>query len=179
VSSLTLVDIDASAVGVAVSRLSGIAPVVPQITDAVTSVGDDRYDLVLANSAYHHIENARKGLFLARLAAHLNPTGQILIGDHFLPEFVDDDAGLSNALDLFYEPLLVELTLRGTSEVACEVVRKSVELARRREVEFKVSWSRFVQDVADAGLIIDRVVDVWQPGPPESGSKAVRLLRAS
>ncbi len=176
VRSMTLVDIDPAPLAIAAVRYEDRWPQFECVReDAVMLSGQRRYDLIIANSGYHHIEDERKTAFLQRLRIHLNSDGRILVGDHFLPPHGADDEEVRHALRAFYLPLLAELERRGTSAEAVAVVAKSFELALRRQVEFKVSWDRFDADARRAGLVIEEVIDIWNPGVARCGTKVVRL----
>lgn len=180
VGSMTLVDIDPEVLRLAGPRHDARWPEFHLVcADAVEFTGERGYDLIVANSAYHHIEDERKGAFLRRLCGLLSHGGQLLIGDHFLPPYEPGDAELRGALRKFYGPLLVELRRRGTREEAVAVVTKAFELALRRQVEFKVSWKRFEDDVRQGGLIIEDIIHIWDPGLADCGSRIVQLRSAT
>lgn len=179
VASMTLVDVDPEALGLARTRHERRWPELHLIAaDAVQLAAKRRYDLIVANSAYHHIADDRKESFLRHLRDLLSPEGHLLIGDHFLPPYGPGDEERRRALRAFYHPLFSELRHRGSPDAAIAVVGKAFELALRGEVELKVSWDRFEHDASRAGLGVDEIVPIWDPGLARSGTKVVQLRAA-
>lgn len=176
VGSMTLVDLDPGVLPQSRAKHDNRWPELHVVcADAVEFSGDRPYDLIVANSAYHHIADDRKRAFLRCLCRLLSCEGRVLVGDHFLPPHGPGDAELRRALRAFYTPLFAELRRRGSPEDAVDVVVQAFELALRRQVEFKVSWDRFEQDVNEVGLIIEEVVHIWDPGLAHCGTKVVQL----
>jgi SAM-dependent methyltransferase len=177
-SSITLVDTDPHALARALLRYVPKSPVVySHCTDATTFSSADSFDLILMNSAYHHIEDQRKQLFLVNARRHLAPAGRIIIGDHFLPSY-HDDASFRLSVQTFYGALLNALRVRGESEMAQNTIRCAGLYTYCREYEYKVSWERFIDDVASAALIVEHRIPVWQQNPSASafiGTMALTL----
>lgn len=180
VESLTLVDIDPTPLELAGRRHGGRHPeVVIKCGDAVEHRPERQYDMILMNSAYHHIEDERKSRFLQRNREFLLEGGRIIVGDHFLPPYGKGDEELRRALQSFYFPLLKELRGRRTPTEATAVVEKSFQLALRREIEFKVSYERFNEHLKQAGLVVEEVTRVWGPATHSWGTLALRLAPSS
>jgi SAM-dependent methyltransferase len=179
VSKVTVVDLDPKALVTARRRLGNA--VAESITgDAVTFSAGGHFDLILANSAYHHIPDRRKQRFLANVARHLREGGAALVGDHFLKPYNSCRAFRRAVVD-FYGALLEELDARGEDRQAVEVIRQAAYQCWCGETEFKVSWEIFERDATSAGLeIVSRKV-VWRPAGAEDfpivGSVAVALRR--
>lgn len=177
VLSVDFVDVDAASLRAAAARMNGTAPVRTHIRDAAVFASTDRFDLVLANSAYHHIEDDRKRDFLKRASDALAPGGSILVGEHFLPPY-DDAVEYQRAVLDFYEALVAELLRRNEPEDAIAVIRRSGLYCWQGFYEYKVCWNHFLQDVSDAGLRIATRRLLWAPPGTYSdyvGSIAVEL----
>lgn len=175
---LTLVDIDPGALAKAIVRHRDRYPeLVAECTDASGLRLRRRFDLILMNSAYHHIDDERKALFLRHHGDLLDVGGRIIIGDHFLPAHGPSVLEHRQALERFYRPLFDALRQRGTPSAAVAVVEKSFELACRRTVELKVSHDRFVEDVSRAGLRIERSSHIWGSPDESWGTKVVVLSK--
>jgi len=168
-ASITLVDTDPDALKRAVLRHSPRPPVVhAHCTDATWFSSTDAFDLILMNSAYHHIEDQRKQLFLASARRVLAPAGRIIIGDHFLPPY-HDQASFHLSVQTFYGALLETLRVRGESDLAQNTIRCAGLYTYRRDYEYKVSWERFIDDVASARLVVEHRIPVWQPDASATG----------
>src|SRR5258708_34102095 len=86
VASVTLVDSDPVALECAVHNLSNI-PTEIRCEDASNFTSPTPFDLVLVNSAYHHIPDNRKVEFLKAAGALVAEHGAVLLGEHFLPPY--------------------------------------------------------------------------------------------
>jgi len=182
-SSLVLVDIDETMCAAARNRDWPIRNVSVQCADAVQWRSPEQFDLILANSAYHHIEDCNKVGFLANLAELLATDGRIIVGDHFLPDYSDGDLEAYRAsVLLFYTQRIGELEGRGDSKDAVDVIRQTGRYCWEQRYEFQVSMRVFKRDVAAAKLVSENAVRVWpqsdsSPLPDESGSYCVVLRR--
>ena len=178
VASVTLIDTDPVALDWAVGKLSSILlDVTTHCADAATFSEGNAYDLVLMNSAYHHIPDSRKVSFLQSAHRSLAATGRILLGEHFLPPYRNQDEFHQSVVD-FYSSLNAALQARGESQSAIDAIRCAARHTLRADYEFKVSWERFEQDLVSASLKIESFAPVWQPPVSTSafvGSAAIWL----
>lgn len=177
VSSITLVDFEPSATAAAITRFGGRGSVAVHCADAVTFNDGREYDLVLMNSAYHHIENQRKEAFMANAERMLVADGCILVGDHFLAPY-DDHATFRRSVVAFYAPLLEELERRGEPAPAINVIRKAGYYTWLGEYEYKTSWE-YARRCIPVKLSVASSARVWAPAsaPPAVGSTVLRLER--
>jgi ubiquinone/menaquinone biosynthesis C-methylase UbiE len=160
--NVTLIDIDAAALTIARRRFR-TKRLRTVVADAVTHSEPETYDIILLNSAYHHIANRDKAAFLRNVARHLDCQGVVILGDHFLPPY----RGISQfrrAVVEFYEPLLSELVDRGTHRRAIEIIRQAAYECWSGVVEFKVSWPVFQAHLRNSGLRLLSTSVVWSPG---------------
>jgi len=179
--SVTLVDADAEALKRGTAHLAGLCPVSTYCADAVTFSIGGPYDIILMNSAYHHIENGKKIAFLMSAARILSRDGVILVGEHFLPPYRDVIEYRKNVIS-FYSRLLDELTRRSEPSDAVNVIRKSGLYCWQGIYEYKVSMDRFFADMEKARLKIIQSEAVWvvrvgndSMEPPNAGSFALML----
>jgi SAM-dependent methyltransferase len=161
VASVTLVDSDPQVLERATQHLSDI-PAEVRLGDAAEFGSQSRYDLVLANSAYHHISDDRKIDFLRTARALVAEDGAILIGDHFLPPYCSN-VEFKVSVEFFYGQLMAALESRGEPAAAINVIRRAALYCWQGEYEFKVSWPVFLEHCACAGLQIERVLGIWEP----------------
>lgn len=181
ISSVTLVDTDQQALAASEKHFVGAGfPIQRAFADAVVFDDGGRYDLILANSAYHHIEDHRKPLFMQNAARLLAPGGAFIVGDHFLPPY-DDEAGHRRAVEEFYRVLVAELELRENNPAAIEVIRSAAKHGLCQDGEFKVSWQHFRDDLRMSDLDLAEVRVVWKHPAASaetlSGSAALHLKR--
>jgi len=174
-ATITLVDNEPTALAKAAENFAGRADVAIVCDDAVTYRDGTAYDLILMNSAYHHIENGRKAAFLENAAELLSADGCVLVGEHFLPPYVDDETFRRAVVD-FYARLLDELERCGEPKRAIAVIRQSAYYTWLGEYEYKTSWD-FARRCIPASLTVHEVDPVWLPDARAQtiGTMALRL----
>lgn len=164
---LVLVDIDPLMCEAARQRPWEAENVEIVLADAVEWRGLEPFDLILANSAYHHIEDDRKMAFLMNLAAQLAPGGCILVGEHFLPDYADGDLeSYRRSVQGFYEARVTALQEAGDAPGAIEVIRQTGRYCWERRYEYQVSRRVFVRHLAVTRLAAQSWKRIW---PAESG----------
>ena len=176
VAVATLVDSDRNALERAVKQMSHVLTEA-RPEDASGFSYRSRFDLVLANSAYHHISDDRKVDFLKTARELVDDDGAILVGDHFLPSY-NNVPEFKHSVEQFYEQLVRELENRGEPPEAIDVIRRSALYCWLGEYEFKVSWSVFLDHCAAAGLSVKWVRRIWEPegqGTVDVGTRAIWL----
>src|SRR5215469_10203977 len=99
-------------------------PVDLRRADAASFTSSIPFDLVLANSAYHHIPDGHKVDFLKTARALVAEDGAILVGEHFLPPYKTSNEFRESVIS-FYTELIGELLTRGEPAPAIDVIRRS------------------------------------------------------
>lgn len=169
VESVVLVDTDSLALKKGLSYLNTLCPVLAVCADAVTFSSSERFDLILMNSAYHHIENERKAQFMRNSLACLEEHGQVLVGEHFLPEY-SSHRQFQLSVVRFYTALIERLTAEGESEGAISVIRRAGRYCYEGTYEYKVSWPVFMRHTRDAGYMLCENREIWRPFPESTGN---------
>jgi SAM-dependent methyltransferase len=151
--------------------------------DAVEWSTDRRFDLILMNSAYHHIENERKAQFMRNMAALLKDDGKILVGEHFLPAYDSEDIeSYRDAVLRFYSARINELVASGDPPHVVDVIRQTGRYCWERRYEFQVRMSLFQEHFQQAGLRAVELRRLWPSGvtllPEDSGTFLVVLGNA-
>jgi hypothetical protein len=133
-----------------------------ELCDAIYFKGESRYDLILMNSSYHHIEDDRKVAFLQNAIENLADGGQILIGEHFLPYYnMGDRLAFRNATVAFYKVLVDDLIARGVPQEVVGAFRMSGYSCWNGSYEYKVCMKIFKSHLRQAGLVINDSLKVW------------------
>jgi SAM-dependent methyltransferase len=176
IRAATLVDLDRAAVARGREALAMTCPVAAHVEDAVTFHDGGGYDLVLINSAYHHIEDERKPTFLGNARRLLAEGGRIVVGEHFLPGY-RNGREYRDALVWFYSALLSELQRRGEPACAIDVIRRSALYGWEGQYEYKVSRTAFLDHLREAKLKVFGCCWVWRTKelPPFAGSAALSI----
>jgi len=180
VLSVTLVDSDANALQRAAQHLS-CTPTEVQVGDASEFSSSARYDLILANSAYHHIHDDRKIEFLRVARTLLADDGAILVGDHFLPPY-SCRSEFRRSVEVFYGELVKALHNQGEPAEAIDIIRRSALYCWCGEYEYKVSFPIFLDHCRDAGLRVKHLYEVWRPASELAdtvGTYAIWLIPSS
>jgi|ERR1051326_1182652 SAM-dependent methyltransferase len=160
VSSVTLVEIDNGALIKALDHFDKSLTLYSFCADAVSFRDSRPFDLILMNSAYHHIEDSKKTAFLRNAAHLLAEGGAILMGEHFLPSYRSDEEFRQSVVS-FYKRLIDELENRGEPAEAINVIRRSGLYCWEGIYEYKVSWERFSRDLNSAELYLLKSNVVW------------------
>ncbi len=158
--SVTLVDIDQSVLSIGREDFDKICPVYIHCLDAVTFQVGRPYDLILMNSAYHHIEDGRKVDFLNNAASLLDEGGEILIGEHFLSQYNNKNE-YQESVVTFYTRLIEELERRKEPPEVINILRKAGFYCWEGVYEYKVSWPIFQKHFIQSGLTISMKNIVW------------------
>ncbi len=182
VSDVTLVDTDRGALKKGVGYFTDVCPVTTHCVDAVTFRDDKLFDIILMNSAYHHIEDDRKVAFLQTAANLLCDDGVILVGEHFLPPYKDREEFRQSVI-AFYTKLLQEFEQRNEPVEAIDVTRRAGLYCWEGVYEYKVSMERFLCDITAAELVLLWKKGVWlfpcdktDSVMPDVGSFALLLI---
>lgn len=140
------------------------------------------FDLVVASSAYHHIEHERKRAFLGTCHAVLRAGGRLLMAENVLPPYDDDGEAYDRAVRTLYAA--VTRTARDRYPRLPPSIRamldEDVALSVRREHEFKVDRRRLLADVLGAGFVVESEQCAWAVDPRDpggSGGNSLLVLR--
>ncbi|MEI6430171.1 MAG: class I SAM-dependent methyltransferase [Pseudanabaena sp. ELA607] len=160
VKEVVLVDIDCRYLQVGVSHFEDVCPVSTFCEDAVNFNKGGAYDLILMNSAYHHIKDKEKVSFMKNAVNLLANDGKILVGDNFLPLYQNKNE-FHQSVVIFYINLLQELEKRCEQNEAIEVIRKAAFNCWQGIDEYKVSFSIFQDHIRQSDLSIEQINHVW------------------
>ncbi len=154
------VDTEPAYLDFAKNRLVGVVGAGLVLEDAVDCHLGASADILLASSAYHHIEDDRKIAFLRNVIRHMKPDGRVIFAENVLPEYADEN-GHATAAKLFYGKRIEEAQEIGMDENVIGLLRQVMRFEIRREYEWKVDYRRFTEDLGRAGFIILKKIKVW------------------
>ena len=183
---LVLIDIEASMCEAASRKFYDFLPEAEIIkNDAVTWKSPDKFDLILMNSAYHHIDDERKKLFLSNARRHLSKNGKIIVGEHFLPDYENNNLpSYQSAVVDFYTKRIQSLESHGDSQESIEIIKQTGRYCWERNYEYQVSHAIFLEHINASRLYIENETKVWPKKneyisfPPNSGSFCLVLTHA-
>jgi len=156
------------------------------LADAATvgsnELGRETWDIIMMASAYHHIEDHRKVLFLRRVHQFLGASGRAVMAENILPSYSDDDPGsYRRAVERFYASVL--RTARHDNPAlpthVAQLIERVAQYGYDGDYEYKVCMPILLRDLAAAALEVVSIRKVW-PETNELGDDAgnfVLLLR--
>ncbi|MEW5997105.1 MAG: class I SAM-dependent methyltransferase [Candidatus Micrarchaeota archaeon] len=154
------IDIEQSYLDFAKERLAGVEGVRLVLGDAVDCHLGATADVVIASSAYHHIEDERKMRFLRTVIKHMKFDGRVVFAENILPAYADE-AGHADAARLFYGKRIEEARALGMDEDVIGLLHQVMDFEVGREYEWKVDYARFMGDLGRAGFVVLRQTKVW------------------
>ena len=134
--------------------------------DAVNCRLPFQADIVLASSAYHHIEDERKLEFLNNIHRHLKKDGQVVFCENFIGDFNNLDE-YSEKTREFYEKRIDELMNLGIKDERLELLREVLGFGVNRIYEWKSSFRIFAEHLEKCGFEIVKATKVW-PDPSKN-----------
>jgi ubiquinone/menaquinone biosynthesis C-methylase UbiE len=168
--SVTLVDTDPEALKQAALHFDGLPTPRFYAEDAVEFGVDGKFDLILMNSAYHHIEDRRKSDFLRNAVRLIATDGLILLGDHFLAPYETREQFRARVVELYRE-MVLELERRGEPKTAIEVIRQAAYHCWTGRIEYKVDFCFLQRDLASIEDLPVEILTqdlVWSPPAQKS-----------
>ncbi|MDD5339782.1 MAG: class I SAM-dependent methyltransferase [Candidatus ainarchaeum sp.] len=154
------VDIEPAYLDFAKNRLAGVVGADLVRGDAVDCHLGASADVLLASSAYHHIEDDRKLPFLRNMIRHMKPDGRAIFAENVLPKY-EDECGHATAAKLFYRKRIEEAQEIGMDENVLGLLHQVMRYEICREYEWKVDHRRFTEDLGRAGFVVLKKTKVW------------------
>jgi ubiquinone/menaquinone biosynthesis C-methylase UbiE len=127
------------------------------------------FDIVVASSAYHHIQPERKVDFLAECHRLLTPGGCVLMAENVLPSYDDEGEAYDAAVHALYDAVRrhAVATYPRLPASTRDMIDENVRLSVQRLYEYKVDRRRLLGDVRAAGFAVERETGAW-PSQPDS-----------
>ena len=135
----------------------------------------DRYDFVLASSAYHHIPDLSKQRFMYVLKKHLKLAGKVLVCENLLPVYTND-LERTSAIEVYYSELKSYYAQGNATSEAREAIEEVYRLEVAGEEEHKVDFPLFAAHVNGAGLEIELDIPIWQPSKLKESNAGSHVL---
>lgn len=130
------------------------------LSDAVDYTHPRSADIILASSAYHHIENDRKIPFLRKLYAQLNASGVVVFCENLIADYETPLQREVAVMD-FYVERLKEMMALEINDVRLDLVRRVLQYELDEEYEWKHSRRMFLENLANVGFKIKAEHKVW------------------
>ncbi len=166
VDKIILLDVDKRFINFTRKRLKEHSNIEFILEDALTFTAEEKAHLILLGSAYHHIEDSKKIIFLRNVERNLRSDGYVLMADHFIPVY-NNEEDYSHSIVEFYSKLIKYLELVGTSSTAIRIIKQVAYYGYIHEYEYKVSYKIFRDHLNQTNLVVGKEYRVW----PERNGK--------
>ena len=133
-----------------------------------------KFDFVTASSAYHHIPDEKKCLFLEKIVSHLAEEGRVIVCENFLPSY--NDGSRTDAVHRYYSALIDFYEHGNATPEAIRLIKEVYALELSGEEEHKVDYQRFLEHVKKAGLEVEADRVIWQPREFQEDNAGSRVL---
>lgn len=129
--------------------------------DAVTYQDGNKYDVIIASSAYHHIEDERKLMFLENLKRHLAEDGVIIFLENILPLFRNEEERKSSAVEFYSRRIIDCIDNYQIRDERLALLSRVMQYERDREYEYKSHYWLFLKHLKQVGLKVIKKQKVW------------------
>lgn len=129
--------------------------------DAVTYRAGKMFDIVIASSAYHHIEDSRKLKFLANIYNHLAPGGVVIFMENILPLYKTAMERKVSAIEFYAKRIVDCLDIYGIRDERIILLSRIMQYERDRIYEWKSHYVLFKKHLSQSGLKVVSEKKVW------------------
>ncbi|MFA5105930.1 MAG: class I SAM-dependent methyltransferase [Candidatus Micrarchaeia archaeon] len=141
--------------------------------------GSGKYDIVMATSGYHHIEDGLKAGFLLNMKRHLADGGRIVIYEKFVTPFSNPVEAVRAGSSFYTERICDIMAEQELSRQQVFALYNELYLTAIRSEEFKVPLAVFEGHAKAAGLEIIKTRRLWPSdgrfGNPDVGDFVLEL----
>ncbi len=129
--------------------------------DASTFSSKTRFDVVIATSPYHHIQDSRKIRFLRNIHKHLKKDGLFIVYEKMVAPFKNRVEAIDSGTVFYNERIKYMLKTEKLSETQIFALFNELYLTAIRRGEYKVPHEYFVKNLRQAGLKIIKEIKLW------------------
>ncbi len=122
---------------------------------------DRKFDIALATSSYHHIEDTEKINFLKNICSCLKEDGVLVIYEKFIESFSNKVEAIDSAEKFYLERIKYMINTEELSENQLFALFNEQYLSAIRHEEYKVDLQRFKNDIENSGLKIKEQHKLW------------------
>jgi len=129
--------------------------------DSVSFKTDKKFDIVLATSSYHHIEDDKKRDFLKNISSHLKEDGVLIVYEKIVESFSDKIEAIDRGTKFYLERIKYMMNTEKLSENQLFALFNEQYLTAIRHEEYKVDFQHFKDDVENSGMKIKEHIKLW------------------
>jgi ubiquinone/menaquinone biosynthesis C-methylase UbiE len=122
---------------------------------------EKKFDIVLATSAYHHIEDSNKEKFLENIKKHLDENGTLVIYEKLIAGFNSKIEAAKAGANFYIERILDMMGEEELNPMQLFALYNELYLTAIRKEEYKVPYKRVVSDLQKSGFSIFREIKLW------------------
>ncbi|MBU1202032.1 MAG: class I SAM-dependent methyltransferase [Nanoarchaeota archaeon] len=131
------------------------------LADAAKVTLPQQYDTIVATSAYHHISDDRKELFIDNVVRHLTDYGVFLVYEKFIGEHSTELESIKTGMQFYSERILDILKEQELNPNQAFGLANEMYLTAVRDQEYKVTRKEFVDLVSKKGLKMVEEMKLW------------------
>lgn len=122
--------------------------------DAATIKLDAKFDIAVATSSYHHIEDERKVEFLRNIYEHLEGNGILIIYEKTVAPFYTAKQAEKSGIDFYNKRIKYLKKTEKLSAKQLFALKNEMYLTAIRKEEYKVSDYQLHEDLLLAGFVV-------------------------
>ncbi|MDD5163626.1 MAG: class I SAM-dependent methyltransferase [Candidatus ainarchaeum sp.] len=130
-------------------------------SDASKAKLGKKFDIVLATSAYHHIEDSGKGKFLENAKRHLDENGILVIYEKLIAEFNSKIEAAKAGTNFYAERILDMMGEEKLNQMQLFALYNELYLTAVRKEEYKVPYNRIISDLQKTGFNVLKEIKLW------------------
>jgi ubiquinone/menaquinone biosynthesis C-methylase UbiE len=154
------------------SKFQGHPNIELVLHDAVTvNLPIKQWDLIIMASAYHHIRDVEKSIFLKKVHHLLSDRGIVILAENILPEYeLNNTRSYENSVSVFYKEVLKTAHEENPDlpEYVKDLIWKVAEYGFAGDYEYKTSYSVLKNYLFECELRIMAENRVWPLAGPLS-----------
>lgn len=129
--------------------------------DAVSFKSDEKFDIVLATSSYHHIKDSQKRDFLKNIVFHLKNSGHLIVYEKIVESFSNEIEAVDSGTKFYLERIKYMMKTEKLSENQVFALFNEQYLTSIRKDEYKVDFQHFQDDINSCGMKIKDYIKLW------------------
>jgi len=129
--------------------------------DSVSFKTDKKFDIVLATSSYHHIEDSKKRDFLKNIFSHLKEDGVLIVYEKIVESFSDKIEAIDSGTKFYLERIKYMMNTEKLSENQLFALFNEQYLTAIRHEEYKVDFQHFKDDVENSRMKMKEHIKLW------------------